>query len=62
MPLFEVAVLSKPSKNDLDAGMGVKLLLGPKAVAADDERGAIVEATKGVALPSGIEVLVRPFK
>ena len=62
MPLFEVAVLSKPSKNEVDAGAEAKLLLGPVAVAAGDERAAIVAATKGVSLGGQIEVLVRPFK
>ena len=59
--MFEVAVLSKPSKNEVDAGAGAKLLFGPKAVVASDEKAAILAA--GYAATSGdVEVLVRPFK
>jgi hypothetical protein len=62
MPLFEVAVLSKPSKSESEDGVQAKLLHGPVAVVAEEEKGAIVAATKGITLPTSIEVLVRPFK
>lgn len=61
MPLYEVAVLSKPSKNAVDSGEGAALLLGPKAVVADDEKSAVVQACAGTTLPKQIEVVVRPF-
>lgn len=74
MPLFEVAVLSKPSKNDVDRGERQKLILKPTAVVAADatEAAAIAGALVGAAMLgapdssdvvlAGTEVLVRPFK
>ena len=36
MPLFEVAILEKPTKNEAEDGKGDKLVFGPKAVVARD--------------------------
>lgn len=62
MALWEVAVVSKVSKNDADSGIEAKLLLAPVAVVAGDEKEAIVKATSGKNLTAPFEVLVRPFK
>ena len=67
MPLFEVAILQKPTKKELDEGTGTeKLLFGPKAVVARDGQSAAIAAVTGSDAPQGLdmsraEVLVRPF-
>lgn len=67
MPLFEVAIIQKPTKKELDEGTGVeKLLFGPKAVVARDGQSAAIAAVTGADAPTGLdmsraEVLVRPF-
>lgn len=63
MPLFEVAVIEKPSKKEAEEGAVEKLVLAPKAVVARDSQGAAISATQGL---QGLdvnkcEVLVRPF-
>lgn len=67
MPLFEVAVLSKPSKKESDEGRTDALLLPPTAVVAKDAQGAVLAAAakapevfKDLNLER-VEVLVRPF-
>jgi hypothetical protein len=67
MPLFEVAVIEKPSKSDVEAGKGDRLALKPTAVVARDSQGAAIaavldnnEALAGIDR-SRMEVLVRPF-
>lgn len=67
MPLFEIAIIQKPTKKELDEGTGVeKLIFGPKAVMAKDGQSAAITAVTGPDAPSGLdmtraEVLVRPF-
>lgn len=73
MPLFEVAILLKPTKKEIEEeGKGETLVFGPKAVVARDGQSAgiaavmgVQETEIGVALGkidlSRAEVLVRPF-
>lgn len=67
MPLFEVAILQKPTKKELDEGSGTeKLLFGPKAVVARDGQSAAIAAVTGPDAPKDLdmtraEVQVRPF-
>lgn len=65
MPLFEVAILEKPTKKDSeDSGAQEKLVFGPKAVVARDSQGAVVVAVSDGQIkvnPDRMEVLVRPF-
>jgi hypothetical protein len=66
MPLFEVAILQKPTKKEVEDGSGTeKLLFGPQAVVAKDETGAAIAAARtGVPAEMDmgrVEVLVRPF-
>lgn len=66
MPLFQVAIIQKPTKKELEEGTGEELLvLEPKWVMGRDSQMAAIRAvTKD--LPPDIdmnraEVLVRPF-
>lgn len=64
--LFEVAILSKPTKKELEDGITEKLLFGPKAVTARDAQSAGIAAVMGADKPADLdmnraEVLVRPF-
>jgi hypothetical protein len=65
--LFEVAILQKPTKKELDEGTGTeKLVFGPQAVVARDAQSAAIAAVTGPNAPQGLdmtraEVLVRPF-
>jgi hypothetical protein len=67
MPLFEVAIIQKPTKKELDEGTGVEtLVFGPKAVIARDQQSAAIAAVMDGGVPAGtdkqrMEVLVRPF-
>jgi hypothetical protein len=64
MPLFEIAILEKPSKKDKDAGGREQLIFGPKAVVAHDEQSAAISAVMNEGLkfdPTRSEVIVRPF-
>lgn len=66
MPLFEVAILEKPTKKDAEEGASEKLVFGPKAVVARDNQSAAIAAVMGGDVPqdldrSRMEVLVRPF-
>lgn len=66
MPLYEVAILQKPTKKEVDEGTASeKLIFGPKAVVARDDSGALVAAMQGAALGdvdfNRIEVIARPF-
>jgi CO/xanthine dehydrogenase Mo-binding subunit len=64
MPLFEVAIIHKPTPDDEDKGLGEMLVLPPTPVIAKDRESAILQA--GRDLPekediNRIEILVRPF-
>lgn len=68
MPLFEVAILQKPTKKESEEGTGTeKLIFGPKfAVARDGQTAAITAIMEssgagGVLDMARAEVLVRPF-
>lgn len=64
MPLFEVAILLKPTKKEREeSGAFETLVVAPEAVvAADPQSAAIMVATKAaVAMTPNHEVLVRPF-
>jgi len=65
MPLYEVAILEKPTKNAADNGESERLVLGPQTVIARDEHSAAVVAARSVKVdgvdPMRMQVLVRPF-
>lgn len=65
MPLFEVAIIERPTKKEAEDGATERLVFGPKAVIARDSQGAVVAAMLGGEKPivelNKAEVLVRPF-
>lgn len=67
MPLFEIAIIQKANKKELDDGAAPeKLLMTPKYVMAKDPQTAGLIALTGEGAPVGLdlnraEVLVRPF-
>ena len=65
MPLFEVAILERPTSKDEDEGATEKLILKPTAVIASDEQTAAVAAVldnPDIKVDrSRMEILVRPF-
>lgn len=66
MPLFEVAILQKPTKKEAEDGASEKLVFGPKPVVANNEQDAAISAVMDGAVPkdldrSRMEVLIRPF-
>ena len=65
MPLFEVAILEKPTKKEKEEGVGEKLVLSPVAVIANDPQSAAIAAvldTEGLEVDrQRMQVLVRPF-
>ncbi len=67
MPLFEIAIIQKPTKKEIEEGTAEEVLLfGPKAVTARDAQVAAIKAVTGPNAPTGVdmnraEVLVRPF-
>ncbi len=67
MPLFEVAIIKKPTKKELEEGTGTELLVfGPEPVIARDGQSAAITAVTGPKAPQGLdmtraEVIVRPF-
>lgn len=66
MPLFEVAIVQKPTKKQAEEGGIETLLFGPKAVVAKDAQAAAIGAVMGGELPKDsdltrIDVLIRPF-
>lgn len=66
MPLYEIAVLSVPSKKESEEGITEKLLFGPKAIVAGNDQAAVFGVVQGEAALNGIDfskirVLVRPF-
>lgn len=65
MPLFEVAILEKPTHKDEEEGKSERLVLGPIAVVAPTPQAAAIAAVLD-SPPQGLdrsrmEVLVRPF-
>lgn len=64
MPLFEVAIIEKPTKKEAEDGATEKLVFGPKAVVANDSQSAAIKAVmeeKPCVDMAKAEVLVRPF-
>jgi hypothetical protein len=67
MPLFEVAIIQRPTKKEVDEGTGIEtLLFGPSPVVARDEQSAAIAAVTGPNKPATLdmsraEVIVRPF-
>ncbi len=65
MPLYEVAILERPTKKEREDGASEKLVFGPKAVVAADPQSAAIAAVLSGEAPkvenSRMEVLVRPF-
>lgn len=64
MPLYEVAILEKPTKKQEEDGATEKLVFGPKAVVARDPQAAAIGAVSGEAQNfdlNRVEVIVRPF-
>jgi hypothetical protein len=64
MPLFEVAILERPTSNDEDNGAIEKLVFGPKAVVANDAQTAAISAVMDEKVEvdrTRMLVLVRPF-
>lgn len=65
--LYEVAILEKPTREQVKAGESEKLIFGPAAVVASDDRGAAISvvidnaATFADVARDRMEVLVRPF-
>jgi hypothetical protein len=66
MPLFEVAIIQRPTKKQAEDGAIETLLLTPKAVVAKDAQAAAIGAVMNGDLPKDadlarIDVLIRPF-
>ena len=64
MPLFEVAILERPTKKEADEGAGERLVFGPKAIVANDAQSAAIAAVMGEGVKvekSRMVVLTRPF-
>lgn len=65
MPLFEVAIIEKPTRKEAEEGATEKLVFGPAPVIAKDQQSAVVVALLGKDRPAvdmnKAEVLVRPF-
>jgi len=66
MPLFEVAILERPTKKESEENSAIeKLVFGPKAVVANDAQSAGIAAVldnKDIEVDRArMLVLVRPF-
>lgn len=66
MPLFEVAILQKPTKKEAEEGASEKLVFGPQPVVANDDQSAAIAAVMDGGVSKDLdrqrmEVLVRPF-
>jgi hypothetical protein len=65
MPLFEVAIIERPTKKDAEDGKCERLAFGPAAVIAADAQSAAIAAVldaKTIDVDrQRMEVLVRPF-
>lgn len=64
MPLFEVAIVQKPTANEAKDGVSETMILPPTPVLAKDENSAAILASQQVkdkGRPELWEVLVRPF-
>lgn len=64
MPLFEVAVITKPTKKEIEDGAVEQLVFGPEAIIARDSQTAAIKALKAQSESLDLdrsEVIVRPF-
>lgn len=65
MPLFEVAILEKPTKKESEDGIGERLVMKPTPVVAPDQQSAAISAVmdhdKLDMDRARMQVLVRPF-
>lgn len=66
MPLFEVAILQKPTPKEVEEGKGEELIMAPFAVVAADPQSAAIKATRNQSRLDNvdynrIQLLVRPF-
>lgn len=64
MPLYEVAIIQKPTYNEAKAGTPETLILAPMAILAKDADVAKILASQKLTdkgKPELWEVLVRPF-
>ena len=65
MPLFEVAIIERPTETERKDGKTEKLVFGPKAVVAKDSQPAAIHAAldgnRIEVNEDRMEVLVRPF-
>ena len=66
MPLFEVAILEKPTNKEMEDGKVERLVFGPKAVVSSDAQSAAIAAVLDGEFPKDVDktrmaVLVRPF-
>jgi hypothetical protein len=65
MPLFEIAIMQRPTKKEAEDGVEEKLVFGPKFVVSADKESAglrclLQEKPEGLDL-SRSQVLIRPF-
>ena len=64
MPLFEVAIIEKPTKKEMEEGVPEKLVFGPKAIIANDTQSAGIAAVMDEKIECNrqrMQVIVRPF-
>jgi hypothetical protein len=66
MPLYEVALVKKPTKKEAEEGTLETLIMAPTAIVAKDDRAAGFQAVlnnkdKISGDLASVEVLVRPF-
>lgn len=66
MPLFEVAILERPTKKGAEEGESERLVMKPTPVIAPDQQSAAVAAVMDEVVDLDVdrnrmEVLVRPF-
>lgn len=67
MPVFEVAIIKKPTRKEIEEGTGSEdWVMKPRFVIARDQNTAAIAAVIGPEAPQGVdlnraEVLVRPF-
>jgi hypothetical protein len=65
MPLFEVAILERPTSKEEEDGKSERLVFGPVAIVASDSQNAAIAAVmdgKDITVDRArMQVLVRPF-
>jgi hypothetical protein len=66
MPLFEYAIILKPTKDEANAGAGDKIVAKPDYLCAKDQTTATILASRKIpddllSILDRVEVAVRPF-